>query len=269
MGAFDGYYLYCDLDGTLFDDQKRVSSENRTAIESFVRKGGSFGVATGRAPSIIGAIERDLPVNAPCILLNGAGLYDLSEKQYLAAHPINSEQTGRIVSRAVELRFNTCPQIFSADGIYETNPNQRDDPQTVIEEMPVHHVPFGQVPQPFLKFLLAHTSEDLDFLHQALAAEGLFEGLTAFRSSDAYLEFVAPGVSKGMALEDVRSRCGNVRKILAIGDYNNDLDMVALADIGGAPANAIDEVKSASDIVLTASNNESCVARFLEATLGI
>ncbi len=268
MGAFEGYYLYCDMDGTLFDDQKRVSPENRAAIESFVREGGSFGVATGRAPSIIGAIERELPVNAPCILFNGAGLYDLSKKQYLTAHPINPDQTERIVSRAVELRFNTCPQIFNADGIYETNPDQRDDPQTVFEDMPVCHVPFGQVPQPFLKFLLAHTSEDLDYLHKTLAAEGLFEGLTAFRSSDAYLEFVAPGVNKGMALEDVRARCGDVRKILAIGDYNNDLEMVALADIGGAPANAIDEVKSAADIVLNVSNNESCVARFLEAALG-
>ena len=73
----------------------------------------------------------------------------------------------------------------------------------------------------------------------------------------------------GTALEDVRARCGDVKKILAIGDYNNDLEMVALADIGGAPANAIDEVKAVADIVLSASNNESCVAEFLKRTLGI
>ena len=61
MGAFEGYYLYSDLDGTLFDDDKRVSEANRLAIETFVREGGRFGVATGRAPKIIGTIERDLP----------------------------------------------------------------------------------------------------------------------------------------------------------------------------------------------------------------
>ena len=269
MGAFDGYYLYCDLDGTLFDDEKRVSLENRQAIERFVKEGGNFGVATGRVPSIIGTIERDLPVNAPCILLNGAGLYDLAAKQYLATHPIDPVLTARIIRRAVELSANVCPQIFNAIGIYETNPNQRDDPQTVIERMPVRSVSIDQVPQPFLKFLLAHTAADLDFLHEALESEGLFEGFTAFRSSDAYLEFVASGVNKGTALEDVRARCGDVKKILAIGDYNNDLQMVSLADIGGAPANAIDEVKAVADIVLTASNNESCVAEFLKQVLGI
>ena len=90
-----------------------------------------------------------------------------------------------------------------------------------------------------------------------------------FRTADWYLEFVTAGVNKGTALEDVRARCGDVKKILAIGDYNNDLEMVALADIGGAPANAIDDVKAVADIVLSVSNNESCVAEFLNRALGI
>ena len=45
--------------------------------------------------------------------------------------------------------------------------------------------------------------------------------------------------------------------------------MVSVADIGGAPINAIDEVKAAADIVLTQSNNESCVAEFLKQALGL
>lgn len=268
MGALDGYYLYCDLDGTLFDDQKRVSEENRAAICAFVAEGGRFGVATGRVPSIIGAIEAALPVNAPCILANGAGLYDLTSKQYLAVHPADPVLTERVTSRAVALRHDACPQIFNTTGIYELNPGQRDDPQTVIERMLTFHMPIERVPQPFLKFLIAHESDQLDYLQEALCAEGLYEGFSVFRSSDAYLEFVAKGVNKGMALSDVRTRCDGVKKILAIGDYNNDLEMVALADIGGAPANAIDEVKSAAAVVLTADNNQSCVARFLEAALG-
>ena len=47
------------------------------------------------------------------------------------------------------------------------------------------------------------------------------------------------------------------------------LERQHVADIGGAPANAIDEVKSVADIVLTTSNNESCVAEFLQRALGI
>jgi Cof subfamily protein (haloacid dehalogenase superfamily) len=269
MGAYDGLYLYCDLDGTLLDDQKRVSAANRAAIRSFVEQGGRFGVATGRVPLIIGAVESGLPVNAPCILFNGAGLYDLEKKEYLAMHPIDSERTAHVISRAVALVGDSCPQIFNATDIYELNPRQRDDPQTIIERMPTIHAPIDQVPRPFLKFLLAHVKESLDFLEQTLSREGAFEGLSAFRSSDVYLEFVAPGVNKGSALEDVRRRCDHVRKILAIGDFNNDLEMVTLADVGGAPANAIPAVKAAADIVLPVDNNHDCVARFLHEALGL
>ena len=269
MGAFDGYYLYCDLDGTLFDDQKRVSPENRAAIETFVSGGGRFGVATGRAPSIIGEIERTLPVNAPCILLNGAGLYDLLKKRFLASHPLDRAALEEMADRVVSVRENACVQIFTESSIYETNPNQRDDPQTVIESLPVVSTPMGQITQPALKLLIAHTSEHLDAIHDAVQKEAAISCFSVFRTADWYLEFVTAGVNKGAALEDVRQRCGNVQKILAIGDYNNDLEMVSLADIGAAPANAIGEVKNAADIVLEGSNNESCVAEFLHRALGI
>ena len=269
MGAFDGYYLYCDLDGTLYDDDKRVSVENRAAIEAFVSGGGRFGVATGRAPSIIGEIERTLPVNAPCILLNGAGLYDLTEKRFLASHPIDRASLEQMAARVVSVRENACIQIFTETSIYETNPNQRDDPQTVIEQLPITTLPIERIEEPALKMLIAQTSEHLDVIHAAALQEEVIPQFSVFRTADWYLEFVTAGVNKGCALQDVRERCGNVQKIFAIGDYNNDLEMVTLADIGGAPANAISEVKSAADIVLSHSNNESCVAEFLSRALGI
>ncbi len=45
--------------------------------------------------------------------------------------------------------------------------------------------------------------------------------------------------------------------------------MVTLADVGGAPANAIPVVKAAADIVLPSINNHDCVARFLHEALGL
>lgn len=269
MGAFDGYYLYCDLDGTLFDDDKRVSFENRTAIETFVAEGGRFGVATGRAPSIIGTIERDLPVNAPCILLNGAGLYDLQQKRFLATHPLDRACMEAIANRILEVRENACEQVFTETSIFETNPLQRDDPQTVIEQLPVITTPMEEIREIALKLLIAHTSDNLDAIHTAVMEMDCIDRFSVFRTADWYLEFVTAGVHKGAALADVRARCGNVKKILAIGDYNNDLEMVQCADIGAAPANAIDEVKAVADIVLPQTNNESCVAAFLNRALGI
>lgn len=269
MGAFSGYYLYCDLDGTLFDDDKNVSAENRAAIETFVREGGRFGVATGRAPSIIGAIERELPVNAPCILLNGAGLYDLSKKEFLAMHPLDRARMERLANIVVAVRRDACVQVFTDRSIYEINPNQRDDPYTLIEGLPVEKIAMENIRETALKLLISHTSPNLDAIHEAVLLEPEIKQFSVFRTSGWYLEFVSAGVNKGVALEDVRLRCPDCKTILAIGDFNNDLEMIAAADIGGAPSNAIDEVKAVANIVLSQNNNQSCVAAFLKQTLGI
>ena len=267
MGVYDGYYLYSDMDGTLLDDDKHVSEENRAAIRSFVEQGGRFGLATGRVPSILRSVEDDLPINAPCILYNGGGLYDLSNQTFLAKHPLPYDLAAKVVACVISSRANACVQVFTDLGIYEVNAAQRNDPQTVFEQIPIKAVPIERIDGAVLKLLIAHETADLNEIHAAVRNAPFFPQLTVFRSSDYYLEIVASNVSKGSALSDVRTRCGDVKKILAIGDYNNDLEMVRYADIGAAPANAIDEVKSIADIVLPEDNNHHCVARFLESVL--
>ena len=267
MGDCEGIYLYCDLDGTLLNDEKRVSADDSAAIAEFVARGGRFGVATGRVPSIIGQIERELPVNAPCILYNGAGLYDLSQKRFLAMHPVDRKACARVAQKALQWYPDLCVQIFTDSAIYETNPKQRDDPQTLFERLPIVKCPMEEVPDIFLKMILSLDPARLCELIDKIDPPRLDENLSVFQSSDYYLEFVSKGVCKGIALDDVRVRCENVQKILAVGDYENDLEMIALADIGAAPSNAIDAVKRAADIVLPVDNNHSAVARFLEQVL--
>ncbi|HWQ05706.1 MAG TPA: HAD-IIB family hydrolase [Feifaniaceae bacterium] len=267
MGDCDGIYLYCDLDGTLLNDDKRVSADDAAAIADFVSRGGRFGVATGRVPGIIGEIERELPVNAPCILYNGAGLYDLSQKRFLAMHPVDRKACAQIAQKALHLYEDICIQIFTDSAIYEINANQRDDPQTLVERIPTVKCPLEEVPDIFLKFILSLDPVRLCELIQKLDLSKMPESLSSFQSSSVYLEFVSKGVCKGTALGDVRARCENVQKILAVGDYENDLEMIALADIGAAPSNAIEAVKRAADIVLPVDNNHSAVARFLKQVL--
>ena len=48
MGKFDGILLCTDLDDTLLTTDKRISDENKQAIEYFMSEGGLFTFATGR-----------------------------------------------------------------------------------------------------------------------------------------------------------------------------------------------------------------------------
>ncbi len=267
MGSCDGIYLYCDLDGTLLDDQKRVSAENIDAIRTFIDRGGKFGIASGRIPGVLGAVERQININAPCILYNGAGLYHLTERRFLAIHPIDRRACARVVRRAVRSQKSACVQVFTDSAIYETNPDQLDDPQTVFEHIPVTKSPIEQVPDIFMKFMISQSPDRLTRLFKLLNTPYVRSEFSLFRTSERYLEFVKKGVNKGAALSDVRSRCKDAKTILAIGDYENDLEMIAQADVGCAPANAIASVKQTADVVLPVDNNHSAVAHFLKTVL--
>ena len=50
MGKFDGILICTDLDGTLYENDKTISSENKKAIEHFKSEDGYFTFITGRMP---------------------------------------------------------------------------------------------------------------------------------------------------------------------------------------------------------------------------
>ena len=70
--------IFFDLDGTLFDCKGEVSIRNKEAISRYVRQGGLFAIATGRCPDNMIQYLDGVDYNAPCILLNGAGVYDFA-----------------------------------------------------------------------------------------------------------------------------------------------------------------------------------------------
>jgi hydroxymethylpyrimidine pyrophosphatase-like HAD family hydrolase len=212
-------------------------------------------------------VERESIINAPCVLYNGAGLYNLAERRFLAIHPIDRRACTRIVNEAIHTQPSACVQIFTDSAVYEINPDQQDDPQTVFERIPTIKTPIDRVPDIFLKFMISLQPDCLSKLCAQFDTLRVRTEFSMFRTAERYLEFVKTGVNKGTALSDVRTRCKNVKTILAIGDYENDLELLAQADVGCAPANAIESVKRAADVVLPVDNNHSAVAHFLQTVL--
>ena len=88
MGKFEGVLLASDFDDTLVGGSCMLSPGNRAALEHFIREGGRFTVATGRARRTFAPYAGTVPINAPVILSNGALLYDFSTGRTVVDLPL-------------------------------------------------------------------------------------------------------------------------------------------------------------------------------------
>lgn len=107
---------------------------------------------------------------------------------------------------------------------------------------------------------LHHTLRKLDAKLDPSRFHGVFVG-------PQWYEVMAAGVSKGEALRQVMEKEGLTREqCIAIGDGENDIDMLAASGYGLAMANGMDALKKASDEVI-GSNVEDGAAHWLEEHL--
>ncbi|MDD3164472.1 MAG: HAD family hydrolase [Oscillospiraceae bacterium] len=261
MECYQGIYLYTDLDGTLLDDEKNVSDTNLQAIRRLLDGGGHFGIATGRPLYHLDRQLERLPVDAPCILCNGAAIYDFGAARYLARFPLPKRAALDVICQMRALLPEISIQIFCEAAIFEVNPQQDDTLFEIWDNLPRVRIAPELVTQPWHKIIFCHHGAVLD---RTVPKLRIPEGLIAYRSEETYFELLA--VSKGGALAQLRQALPDMRTLLTIGDYENDLDLVRCGDIGAAPRNAIANVLAAADLTVK-DNNQNAIADLLERTV--
>ena len=264
MKKFEGVLFCTDLDGTLLNDDKQISDENRAAIRYFQSEGGLFTFVTGRGPQTAGALFEAVSPNAPYGCVNGAGIYDPWKKEYLWHKALRAEYRDlvRDADRAIPglgIQLNARKELF----------NCRENP-ALAHLCAVTHNPgiarrLEEVDEPILKVVFtdfdpAHI-EALEAFFKSHPKGALFDYI---HSESALYEILPKGVSKGNLLLKMARLFGiDPKKTVAAGDYYNDVSMIRSAALGFAVKNAVDEAKSAARFV-TAGNNESAIAAIVE-----
>ncbi|CAG7622096.1 Cof-type HAD-IIB family hydrolase [Paenibacillus allorhizosphaerae] len=246
---FEGCLLVTDMDGTLLDRDKKISLENREAIERFVAQGGLFTIATGRIAVSARPYVEQLPVGAPAILYNGAVIYDFAqgERTWSKNLPASAKE---VVERVIRRFPGIGVEVYETTNDY---PTIAQNNEITLRHQQIESVPFQKadrlelVPEPWIKVLFAWEPERID---EVSAAVGELTGdadVLWVRSDDKYLELLSSGASKGHALERLMQQLGISRdRCLAMGDHLNDLEMIRRAGVGVAVANAHPELLGAA-----------------------
>lgn len=256
MKRYQDFFLISDIDGTLANNDHRVSEKNKETIADFVAQGGHFAVATGRTQRNVVPYMTGLTINAPCILYNGGALYSWQEKRFLKTKHLESGDLAGFLRHCIALFPQMCIEVFTHEQLYVITDPANVDEHMIREKQEFTYAVLDDIlDKTWIKIILCDSHENLLASRAILSLFHLEDKTNNFFSAVTYLEIVANHVSKGNMLGELLKIPGfHGKKIIAAGDFQNDIEMLRIADCGVAPENAQDEVKKIANVI--AVNND-------------
>lgn len=256
--------LVTDMDGTLLNSKKEITDTDRQAIEKFMSLGGKFTIATGRTIQSFHHYYDMLNLQMPLIMYNGAAIYDSINNQVLYSQPLSLEAK-RLTEEILGVMPHIGGEVLKADGIYVFRNNDYEILHTKLCMVEPFYRDLNDIPEgDWLKVLFAMAPEDIPFIELFTKRMG-YDNVSFVRSSDIFYEMLPLGTTKGSALAEYRKLEGmKDYTFVAIGDFDNDIEMLIEADLGAAPANAENSVKNVADIVLKNSCETGAVAELID-----
>ncbi len=254
---FENYIILSDLDGTLLNSKSEVSDENLKAINYFIENGGKFGVATGRSYKNAMKYIEKLPTNSYSIFLNGSVLYDNGSKEYVRTHYLDKNKVVKFLRKILESKKVIAIEISTLDKTYFVNNFNSVFEKEVINQSPYE---MGNLEEIFkldwLKVLLFfYDKDDYQWLNENSQFLEEEEVCTRVLSGERYFELLPYNVSKGSMLDEIRDLQNNNCKIIAVGDYYNDLEMVRRADIGVFTSMASEDLQKEANYITVDCNS--------------
>ncbi|XP_057832987.2 endoribonuclease YBEY, chloroplastic isoform X2 [Cryptomeria japonica] len=263
-------YLFCDMDGTLLNSKSLVSPRTAEALREANSRGVKIIIATGKArPAAMSALQLvDLAgedgiisKSSPGVFLQGLLVYgkqglelhrrnldpDICKEAFLFSLEQQFPLVGFSEDRMVTL-FNH-PLIDALHSVYF-------EPKAEVMSS-VEHLLSSVSVQKLLFYDTAENVHNVLRPHWSVATEGQARVVQALPDM---LEILPSGASKGAGVQMLLDHLGvNSDEVMAIGDGENDVEMLDLVGWGVVMANGSDKAKAVANAIVT-SNDEDGVA---------
>ena len=267
--------LIClDMDGTLLDDDHAtVPPRNVAALRAAAERGAAVTIASGRAWSLLRAVDAQIGVTRYAVLSNGAAVLDVATGEWIYRRPMDPAARRTILTLLLDWGL---PFEVYCEG---ENYIQADRTEQVVGS--ALSPEFAQVLR-----LVSHFPEDLNAALEGKAVEKIHifrvpperrqelldvvedcGPLAVTTSFGENMELTAPGVNKGSAVQALCEKLGlEPDQVMAFGDAGNDLELLAWAGWSFAMANASAEARATARY-LTGTNREGGVGMAVEQYL--
>jgi Cof subfamily protein (haloacid dehalogenase superfamily) len=244
-----------DLDGTVLNSQHQITQVTKDAIAYTIAQGVKVVIATGKSRFAALGLIKELNIATHGIFYQGQVIYegngDVFYEQTVSPH---------VVRGVVDLLKNDYALVgYSTGGVFCATRNPLN-----------HRITDGGDPLPLVrgswenilatrsinKLVVVGDSASIRSLRPQLTAH-LGPSATLIQTDSDMLEILSRGASKGLALKILLKHYRILpEEVIAIGDGENDVEMLQLAGMGVAMGNAVPLAVAAADHITDTNNND-------------
>ena len=259
--------IVVDLDGTLLaSDSVTVPDENIRALRRAAERGAEIVLASGRSLVMMEDAAEQLGCVDYAVSALGAVVTDRRTGRRLAERELTPEQ--RRAAMEVLRPYGPLVEVYCGSRIYvERGELERRPPVSGFDFLRFR---YDDRVDALEAALGERTVEklDVDFIPDLGALEAIRAGLNVLAyPRHLQMEISRAGATKSWGIQALCAHLGiEAREVLALGDSDNDLDLLSWAGCSVAMANGSPLARQAADMV-TAANDEGGVARAVEALM--
>lgn len=252
-----------DIDGTVMDKNFNISGEVKSVIKNAADKGIYIVLATGRMYGATVPIAEELGIKTPLVVYQGSLIREFYNSSNILRHrTVSSEFFAEIVK---DLRnYGVQINAYINDKLYAENITPILEEYSSDRNIPVYKLgDFEETKnsKPTKLMGIDYDTDLIDKIKNELKQK--YKGnINVTKSTRHFCEFVNSKCSKADSILFLANKFGlDKSQIMAIGDQDNDKDMIEVAEIGVAMGNSDEELKQIADYVTdTVDNNGAALA---------
>jgi Cof subfamily protein (haloacid dehalogenase superfamily) len=246
-----------DLDGTLLRSDGTLSDRTRVALASTPLE---VVIVSARGPRGVGEVVDAAGLAGTAIASNGAAIVDLATRRVIRERAIESEVAAALVAdireRLPGVLFGIERDAFAHEHGFAAW-NWTPPPDTRVADA------LELLEEPPRKLVVLHAEQALDAVADAVR-EVVGDRAAVYISGEWVVEISAAGVNKATALAELCAERGvDADEVIAFGDHQNDVPMLAWAGHGVAVGNAHPDAIAIADEISLSCDDDG-VARVLE-----
>ena len=247
-----------DIDGTIYSPETGISKNVKDCILNLCNNGIQVVIATGRTYASAKTVADSIGIKCPLICYQG-GLVNSYEGEILDVKYLDENIARKIVKEMKERNIHL--NVYVEDKLYVEDDNQYIKDYIGDKGIDYFKIDsFDELDFSKLNKLLA-INYDPNFIEQLISElQKKYPEIYVVKSYKYFCEIANKKATKGNAIKFLANKFGFTEKeVLAIGDQNNDIEMVKTAGIGVAMGNGTQEIKEIANFVTDSIQNDGFV----------